>query len=78
MDKQKIIFDILYSVMSSDDKEICCDSELNADLGISSFDLIQVVYDVETRFAMEISDEELEKIKRVQDLIDIVSDKQGG
>ncbi len=41
-----------------------------AELNISSLDAITIVYDVEDLFDIEVSNEELENLKNVQDIVD--------
>lgn len=64
---------ILLSVMKDDTVEILPDSVLSADLGISSFDLLQVVYGIETEFSINIPKELVKKIVTFKDLNECVS-----
>ncbi len=73
MDNKEKIYNILRTVISNENQEILPESEILSDLGISSFDFMQVIYDIETTFSVNISDEQLEEFVTVQDLIDFVS-----
>jgi acyl carrier protein len=42
------------------------------DLGADSLDIVELVMDIEDNLSVEVSDEELHKVKTVQDLIDLV------
>ena len=42
------------------------------DLGADSLDIVELIMDFEDEFDMEISDEDVEKIKTVQDIIDYI------
>lgn len=70
---QEKIIGILSSVILDDSVVITSESVIASDLGISSFDFMQVIYQIETEFSVEISDEELENFVTVQDLIDYLS-----
>lgn len=76
MSDQKI-YDILYGVMSDDTIKITPDSVITSDLGISSFDFMQVIYELEEASSQDISDEELEGITTVSDIISLMSAKCG-
>lgn len=65
--------EILLSVMKDDTIEILPDSVLSVDLGISSFDLLQVVYGIETEFSINIPKELVKKIVTFKDLNECVS-----
>lgn len=69
--------EILQSVMLDDTVEILPDSVLASDLGINSFDLLQVVYDIENEFSISISKEQIKQIITVKDLNDCIEDLAG-
>lgn len=76
MNSKEKIYEILRTVISNENQEILPESEILSDIGISSFDFMQVIYDIETTFSVNISDEQLESLVKVQDLIDFVSEKE--
>ena len=59
----------------SPDIEITENSTLTSDLGLSSFDLVEIVTDFEDEFDIEISDRDIRKLIKVQDIIDYITDK---
>ena len=48
-------------------------TQLVGDLYADSLDLVELVMDMEAQFAIEISDEDAEKCKTVQDVVDLVN-----
>ena len=49
---------------------------LKDDLKINSARIVDIVLDMEEQFDIEISDAEIEKMKTVQDIYDILNNKQ--
>jgi len=45
------------------------------DLGADSLDLVELIMEMEENFGIQISDEELEKIRTIQDVIDYLKSK---
>lgn len=76
MEKQelesKVIF-IFADKLGFDTSEITKDSHLNNDLGMDSFDKIEVLMECEKEFDMSISDEEAEKITTVGESIELIN-----
>lgn len=50
--------------------------ELVDGLGVDSLDMVELIMAMEEEFGMEIPDEDGEKIKTVQDIINYVADKK--
>jgi acyl carrier protein len=57
-----------------EEKEITPKSNFTKDLGMDSLDLVEVVMSLESEFKLEISDEDAEKLKTVQDALDYLKD----
>ena len=55
--------------------EITENSTLTSDLGLSSFDLMEIVADFEDKFDVEVADRDIRKLTKVQDIIDYITDK---
>jgi len=53
-------------------EEINVDSNLALDLSMTSFDAVEVVFEIEDTFDVEISDEKLADVRFVKDMIDLV------
>ncbi|MEN6317296.1 MAG: acyl carrier protein [Syntrophaceae bacterium] len=45
------------------------------DLGADSLDLVELIMEMEENFELQITDEELEKIRTIQDVIDFLRNK---
>ncbi len=45
------------------------------DLGADSLDLVELIMEMEEKFGVEIADEELEKIRTIQDVVDFIQKK---
>ncbi|HOK07199.1 MAG TPA: acyl carrier protein [Syntrophales bacterium] len=45
------------------------------DLGADSLDLVELIMEMEENFGIQISDDELEKIRTIQDVIDFLRSK---
>ena len=45
------------------------------DLGADSLDLVEMIMEMEEKFGVEIADEELEKIRTIQDVVDFIRAK---
>ena len=56
-------------------EEIKPDSKFIDDLGADSLDAVEIVMGIEERFNVEISDEEIDKIKTVKDIVDYLARK---
>jgi acyl carrier protein len=57
-----------------EEKEITPKSNFTKDLSMDSLDLVEVVMALEQEFKLEISDEDAEKLKTVQDAMDYLKD----
>lgn len=57
------------------EQDIRLDSKLRGELGLSSFDLISLNSDIETKYSIKIEDSDLEKIITVEDLINYINSK---
>ena len=51
------------------------DAKLDADLGADSLDLVDLMMMLEDKFSLNISDEEAENIKTVNDVVDYIVEK---
>ncbi len=72
--EQKII-DIIVEQLEITREECVPEAAFIDDLGADSLDLVELVMEMEENFGVEISDEELERIVTVQDVIDFLKAK---
>jgi acyl carrier protein len=76
-DIDKKIVDLVAEVLVDVNKEnIRLDSKIVEDLGAESLDIYDMIALLEDEFGMEISDEEVEKIRTVQDVADFIKASQ--
>ena len=50
-------------------------SDLREDLGIDSFAAIELVFSLKERFGLNLEDAELQQIKKVCDIVDLIKNK---
>lgn len=72
----KQIIECLTGYLGIEDDVITADSRLTADLGLSSFDLIELVCDMEEKFRITITPRELINVISVKDLEDMILGKK--
>jgi len=72
--EQKII-DIIVEQLDITKEECVPDAAFIDDLGADSLDLVELVMEMEENFGIEISDDELEKIVYVKDVINFLKSK---
>ena len=70
--------DLLVSELLIDAAEIKPESELVADLGISSVDLAGLVCQCEDKFGIEIDDTDMSRFVTVKDIADYLEEKKAG
>ena len=71
------IREIIAEVLSVEPDEITMSSSFVDDLGADSLDLFQIVMGIEEEFAVEIDQEEAEKIQTVGDAVEAIKTKLG-
>lgn len=55
--------------------EIKLESNFQNDLGVDSLEIFEIVMDLEDEFNIEISNEDLENMKTVQDLVEYIGSR---
>jgi acyl carrier protein len=63
----------LVAIKMKDFPKVSPEMHLNFDLGLSSFELRQIVYMVEEEFSIDIPHDEINKLQTVRDLMDCIS-----
>jgi acyl carrier protein len=80
MDRVKIeakIKDIISEVTGINKDKILNSQSLGEDLGVNSLDLAEISFAIEDELEYIPSDQELDSVITVQDLVDMVADKKG-
>jgi acyl carrier protein len=76
-DIEKKVVDLVAEVLVDVNKDnIRLDAKIVEDLGAESLDIYDMIALLEDEFAIEISDEEVEKIRTVQDVADFIKTSQ--
>lgn len=66
--------DILADQLGIEEEEIQADSRLVEDLGGDSLDLVELIMAFEEAYGLEISDDDAEKIKTFQDVLNYIAE----
>ena len=69
------IKEILADQLETDTDEIDAESNIFDDLGADRLDMIDIVMTVEDEYSVEITDEDLDEIKLVKDLVYTIESK---
>ncbi|OGQ49976.1 MAG: acyl carrier protein [Deltaproteobacteria bacterium RIFCSPLOWO2_02_FULL_47_10] len=75
MSAESKVKEIIAEQLGINEEDISPESSLTDDLGADSLDIFEVVMALEEEFELEISDEEVDKIDTVNNLIEIVTTK---
>lgn len=73
-EKEGIVKAMVAKELSVSLAKVTPESSFVDDLGADSLDLVELVMAMEEEFGMEISDEDAEKLKTVQDVINFAND----
>jgi len=63
---------VIADTLGIKEEKITPESSIIDDLGADSLDTVELVMDLERKFRIEISDEDAEKLRTVQDIIDYI------
>jgi acyl carrier protein len=70
--EEKVI-DIIVDKLGVERAEVTPEAVFVDDLGADSLDLVELIMAMEEEFGMEIADEEAEKLRTVQDVVNFIS-----
>jgi acyl carrier protein len=76
MDILESVKEVIIDKLGVEAEKITPEARFIEDLGADSLDTVELIMGLEDRFGLEISDEEAEKIRTVQDAIDFIQSKQ--
>ena len=77
MDKKlEAIIAIISDFIDVDPAEVTVESKLRSDLGLNSFDFVNIAVEVEREYNIKIPDTDIAQLKTVGDLLDLVEIKQ--
>lgn len=71
------IVEFLKEYSESDMEDVNEDTQLLADIGFNSLDLMRIVNDAEDEFEIVIDDDDLKNIVTVGDVVDLIASKRG-
>lgn len=69
------VIEIICDQLTLEPSQVTADASFLEDLGADSLDIVQLIIALEEEYGLEISDEEAEKIRTVQDIVAYI-DKQ--
>lgn len=67
---------ILADQLDKNEEEITLETDIAADLGADSLDVVEMIMSIEDEFEVEIPDEEIENIKTVGDVVNYIQSRQ--
>ena len=70
------IREILCEQLELEESEVTMESNIEQDLGADSLDLVDLVMTLEEEFDLEVSDEDVESIKTVGDMVNYIEDRK--
>ena len=73
MSSEKRVREIVAEQLDKDINEVKSESSFIEDLGADSLDIVELVMKMEEEFGIEIPDEEAEKIKTVNDVVQYIA-----
>ncbi|HPX56836.1 MAG TPA: acyl carrier protein [Syntrophales bacterium] len=75
MTLEEKVIDLIVEQLDVTKEECVPEASFLDDLGADSLDLVELIMEMEETFNIQVADEELEKIRTVQDVIDFLRGK---
>mgnify|MGYP000843573707 FL=1 len=75
MTLEEKVIDLIVEQLDVTEEECVPEASFLDDLGADSLDLVELIMEMEETFNIQVTDEELEKIRTVQDVIDFLRGK---
>jgi acyl carrier protein len=72
---QEKLIEILSKHTSVERESLTSEKHLKFDLGLDSLDIAEIVYEIESTFGITVSDDAAEKIQKIADTVDFISDR---
>jgi acyl carrier protein len=70
------VVEIICDQLTLDPSQVTPDSSFLEDLGAASLVIVQLIMALEEEYGLEISDEDAEKIRTVQDIVDFIDNRK--
>ena len=67
---------ILADQLDVDEETITMETDIGADLGADSLDVVELIMSIEDEFEVEVPDEKIEGIKTVGDIVNYIQNQQ--
>ena len=67
---------VIAQKLGVDENDVLPQSELVADFGADSLDLVEIMMKLEAVFDIKVSDDEMDSLRTVQDCYDLVEDRK--
>ena len=67
---------ILAEQFDVEEDKITVDTDLQEDLGADSLDVVDLLMNIDDEFGVEVPDEDVEKVKTVEDLVNYIEARQ--